>query len=277
MSKYETKGSFGTDGNWATAGNWSAGVPIATEDVMIGAITNAIVGSDQSLVATGDLFISSACELNIGSAGTPLQLDPTDVYYEGSCPACYIDATITGETYAAHAGKTDDALVLNGVNAGTITRLHCLRGRTTLGGACTATALHIKPVSSPDVIVDLDPGATATTTYQEGGLVNFAGTSTTWNMSGGFLTQSAGTITTIEIAAGGIFKITSGTATTINLHKGVLDLTQTTGVVTATTINVWNGIINEGATKPDYASSITVNYLGNGPHKRNIGDTDTLS
>lgn len=270
----------GSTDAWATESNWTGGVPAADGHVIISQTSQAIAGSNQSAV-TLDLFsivlgkTSGRYDGSIGSSGSPMRINADVMRVTGlGDQSLFIDGDFD-EIHVDMNNLTENALVLNGVNAGTAGLLKVDRGRVVLGANCTATRIEIPERNMNEVIIVNADGSTITDGTMRGGTLRNSGTITALEKSGGRLEHMDGVITLIS-HNGGPWDWYGGNITTARHHAGNLDATKGTGTkVISTALEIYNG----DADLRDGIGHITgpVKFKGTGRVRFNDGVELTLA
>lgn len=278
------QGTFGTSGDPKVATNYNGDtLPAAGDELVIRGHAVNIFGADMDQGATINLDILHFTNTYLGSVGVngdPWLLDTGILYYEGGGAECWLDTGIAPEcadVYVNTDQRGANALQLNTTTAGTINRLHLMRGRVTLGSTGTVDQAVVAANRPTEGILVVN-GATMTLLLVDQGKVLWQGNTgaATVNMGAGEVIQSGGTITTMNMW-GGRFTPQQGTMTTINIigPAAILDLTQIVSDLAITTINLYRGGYLRPSTLQLLASSITVNYRTPGEHGQPFGETDT--
>ena len=143
MAANTTTWNGSVDSDWDTAGNWSSGVPDADSTVVIDGTVD-ITGGEPSAAVFQRLFVTYSYTGSIGSAGTPLEIDCSQVSHDStaSSSTAYIDllgATHTTPDVTSDGSNAGSALVISGA----IDRLFVpptMVGDITLGNGASFTA-----------------------------------------------------------------------------------------------------------------------------------------
>jgi hypothetical protein len=248
--------------------NWAEGaIPIATDDVRITGNTSIIYGLNQAGVALGDLKVENYGG-TIGSASSPLILDPDDMVIDTPSGQIFLLVGSTATTRILRTGQASPAgLVLCAV--GTLTTVECKGGSTHIGvfwdGDTTIGTLHLSPGASATV----GPNVALTTWRQTGGTGDLSqndvsGWTTISVMDGTLRTRGAVPCATMTINGGKVIYDATGTVTTAVLNGGHLDCNNTHLARTFTTLT------QDQAATFDYDTTyITVTtYNRNGPMRQ---------
>lgn len=192
---------------WDTAGNWSNGVPTANGIAIIDGAVSITGGAVTSGGGAGDLnaiFIAYSYTGSLGSAGTPLQIDPKQVSYDATSgsSASYLDLTgvinTTPDVYIDGA-TSNGGLHLSG-DIALLVVAPSFVGTLTLGNSATFTAdiKHLQMMASGGTI---DAGNASNVVWQDnsdvritGGQLIIAenfGSNSTCTISGGTLLVNA--------------------------------------------------------------------------------------
>jgi hypothetical protein len=262
----------GADGNWGTGSNWSTGVqPEYMDDVVIDAGSQAITGSDNSTLYLNTLTIGAGYTGNIGSAGSPLQVDADILYYNGSSD-CYIDGTFTTGIVVDSGNKSENALVINTNSSNDVGNVTISRGRITLAGKNLITDVTI----SQGGVCTMSTGCSVSGGYnQSGGVTTSNATlSGTTNVSGGTFEQDSGTMSLLQ-HHGGDFFFDAGTLTEAHLYGGNFNASRTSSVKTFTNIYMYDGVMPNFRDKTRGING-TITYRGDAMPTFNYDTSVTL-
>ena len=169
------------DSDWDTAGNWSNGIPTALGVAVI----DGAVSIDGDAVTSGDgagdllaIFISYSYTGSIGSAGTPLQIDPQQVSYDATSgsSASYLDLTGVINTVPdvyIDGATSNGGLTLSG-DINLLVVAPSFVGTLTLGNSATFTA-DIKDLQMMATGGTIDAGNAANVVWQASSNVRILG------------------------------------------------------------------------------------------------------
>ena len=217
-------------------------VPVATDHVRIPAGSGAIDGVDQSTVAIGDFIVEDGHTQTIGSATSPLIIDPDRFEHSGGGRS-YIDlytANISPDVRKTAAGGAGlMGLYLNGTNLATLTVYSGTVGVGWLGEVATLATARVLGTNAN---VYIGKSVSLTTSYMAKGKLYQNCACTTANIFGGtFQTEESGAITNLnaDLAATLILNST-GTIGTLEMQAGftgLVNLLQSAEARTITTLN----------------------------------------
>jgi hypothetical protein len=241
---------------WDTGGNWTNGVPASTDTVVIAGAEN-ITGGAVTANNITKMYVSPAYTGAIGTAGTPLQIETDELYYDSSTasatsyihligsgnPDCYIDGA-----------KTGTALVLSGDIYKMVVGATFV-GTLTLGNGSglEADPQFVYFLSSNGTLDAVSSGGvdwvTSGALHQLGGTVSIGDNCGT----NGVITISAGTmnVTDWDVTTGDTLNVYGGT---VNWTAG-LNMKDDTGTAvpnTVHTINLYGGTFSTAGNSSSY-------------------------
>lgn len=208
-------------------------VPVATDHVRIPAGTGGITGIDVSTVALGDFIVEDGHNQAIGSAATPLSIDP-DLFDFSGTGTCYIRSigAIAHDVRNAGSGSTGTVGLYLILTQATV--LTAFKGTVGLafrhGELSTATTIRANGTSR----VYLGKGVTTTTTYAAGSAQlyqNCGGTTINGFEQAKIRVEEVSAITNVNADGSAAFVLNgtggiTGTLTTQSTYKGLIDFTQ---------------------------------------------------
>ena len=234
-----------TDGDVNAAGSWSDGIPTANDDCFISG----------SQAATTNMAALTAIDLDSfqilpdytaawGGSGNQFQISCGSVIHRGAA---------TSQLWWLDGGGLTDHMLIDcpnmtnaaNVDGTSVTRLTCIRGKTTIAGSAALMArleIGYQTNRSGDaVVVATAGGGGITLLNQDAGKFTSDVAITTANVSGGKLIQDTAAITTLNLT-GGTVDYRHSALTTVEVHDGaILDMTNVTVPTTVTTVYVYPG------------------------------------
>ena len=241
-----------TSNAWETAANWSgAAIPTGADDVVF---TESRVGTNKNVAGLkttyvpANIFIDPTYTGNIGSSGTYLEFDASNVtqlyiaglgeYYFTCDTGDAITTTVVNTPNMAPTAVSLDS-------AGTLTAVYVIRGHCNIVSGATVPTLNVaySTMSAGDSDVTVQSGVTLTTLNQTAGKVNCDSAMTTLNCNGGNCEVTTGNITTVNVNGGGHFQYSTdgGVLTTLNIYSGTASLATEGTTKSVGSTNVYNG------------------------------------
>jgi len=264
MSHDTTTWTGASDTDWDTVGNWSNAVPVAAGTAIIDG-ANDIAGGAVTNTDCQRVYIASTYTGQIGSSGTPLELDFQELSVDNtnSGEAHYIekvDSTYTA-TITVDGLKTGNALYL----AGTIDKIivePSFIGTMYLGVSAGKTCVP-KDLIMLNTTGTVDASSAANVAWDSSASVYvLSGTLLLGENVGvnSTLTQSGGTITVSDWTkvAGDVLNLLGGVTNWNAGSTGEVDPEATT----VTTINVYGGTFTTAANVTAQVGLTTINQYG---------------
>ena len=255
------------DGNWDTSGNWSNNVPVSAGTAVIdGAVS--ITGGAPSQPDVERLYVAQTYTGAIGSTGTPLEIDCSEVSIDNSSGGSTHYLHLTGATHASKTVmvdglKTGSALYLSG-DLDLVVVESTFLGTVYLGNSATKTAdINDLTILTTSGTVDASTVAnfafrTGSTLYQTAGTFNLSenfGQNGVFTMSGGTLNVQEWTATT------GDTLIVNGSGATVNWNAGSTGLTPSS-VNAVNTVRMVDGSFTTSANEKAYVGFGTITQYG---------------
>ena len=266
MAKKWTTWTGASSTAWATAGNWSNGLPDADDTAVIDGAVD-IVGGAVSSGEVDAVYVASTYTGDIGSSGTPLEIDVADFQFDvgTSTPVAYV--RLIGSANAApvvtiSGGNGSASLYL----AGTVTKM-------IVNSTATGVFYLGESASKTLAITELVMVGCSNATVNATTAANIA-----W-ASSGKVHMDAGTLKISEnFGASGVCECLGGTLTidswtitsgdVLNLRGGTVNWNSGAATVsiqaktTITTMNVYSGTLSFASNKNAYIGLGIVNQYG---------------
>jgi len=266
MAKKWTTWTGAVSTAWATAGNWTNGLPDSDDTAVIDGAVD-IVGGAVSSGEVDAVYVASTYTGDIGSSGTPLEIDVADFQFDGG--------TSTGVAYVRLIASANAAPVvtISGGNgsaslylAGTVTKMivnSTATGTFYLGVSASKTLAITELVMVGSSNATVDASTTANIAWASAGRVhmdagalkiseNFGATSIC-ECLGGTLTVSDWTNTlndTLNVRGG-----------TVNWNAGSTGITSEAYTVIKT-VNVYSGTFSLASNKNAFIGLAFLNQYG---------------
>ena len=198
---------------------------------------------DQSALATGlgSFRVAESWTGNIGDPTNPLKCDVDTgsavLEYQASGGSMFFAPQGGSAVCSKLWMQANASLTLLG--GGTVTRLECSRGSTSIAQAVTATTFRVGGSANCKLVGSAGTGPT--TLDQTGGRIESERGATTVNQYGGTLIfqAAANNITTYNYTGGFTFIEQLGTITTFNAISGDLSRVKVAKPITITNTNIW--------------------------------------
>lgn len=274
-----------TNKNWNEADNWEpSGVPASADSVYITSTSDDIVGYDGSAVALTDLVVGQQFTGKIGTSGTKMQIDATNLDYSGVGESAYFEGTYATLT-VQNTSTSTTALNLSG-SSDTITTLRILGGRGTINIASSCNIVTtIEQIGADGVTTNIADSTTiggSCSLTMDSGKFELNQAVPTITVFGGDLeaTLDTGTVTTLDMYGGRVrWNPTEAcTITTLTVYDGLFDSRDSTSATfTVTNTTLFNGSINERSGLNNATWTNPINYEGDGEFLYDIGREITVT
>lgn len=253
--------------SYNTAGNWTNGVPVATGTAVIDGSVS-ITGGVPSQPDVQRFYVARTYTGAIGSVGTPLELDCSELSVDnstsGSTHYIHLDgATYASKTVMVDGLKTGDALYLSGDLDLVIVESTFL-GTVHLGNSASKIAT-VKDMTIMTSAGTVDASVPANVDFVTGAVLYM--TAGTFNIGENFgqdgtLTLTGGTVNVSEwTATTGDSLVVSGSGATVNWNAGSTGLTPSS-VNTVNTLTMVSGTFTTVANEKAYVGLGTITQYG---------------
>ena len=256
-----------SNSDYDTAGNWTNGVPVSAGTAVIdGAVS--ITGGAPSQPDVQRFYVAPTYTGAIGSSGTPLEIDCSEVSIDNSSSGSTHYLHLTGATHASRTVMVDglksgNALYLSG-DLDLVVVESTFLGVMYLGNSASKTA-DIKDLTilttAGTVSAEIDANfafRTGSTIYQTAGTFNLSenfGQDSVFTMSGGTLNVAEWTLVS------GDTLIVNGSGATVNWNAGSTGLTPSS-VNAVNTIRMVDGSFSTSANEKAYVGFGTITQYG---------------